>query len=192
LHQFQFSFKLSGMFNIIAASFFQRKYCVLPGIGRLSLVTYPAATDFSNKQITAPVQEIVFTPSADEKLFNEFSAISELMKKKLDEEGEVDLAGIGVFTKSNEGGIKFTPIQLDENIQVPVTAVRVIREYAQHAMLVGDKETTNTAMTELLNEEVPARDKWWIWAIVLGAAGILLLAFYLYQYGINAFANLTP
>ncbi len=180
------------MFNIIAASFFQRKSCVLPGIGKLSLVTYPAASDFSNKQIVAPVQEIVFTPSVDEKLFNEFSAISELMKKKLDEEGEVDLAGIGVFTKSKEGDIKFTPIQLDENIQVPVSAVRVIREHAQHAMLVGDKETTNTQMTELLNEEAPAKDKWWILAIVLGAAGLLALIIYLYQHGINAFGNVAP
>ena len=179
------------MYDIIAASFFQRKSCVLPGIGKLSLVTYPATADFSSKQIMAPVQKIIFTPVAtDENLFNEFSAISELIKKKLDEEGVVSLAGIGVFDKSNSGDIKFTSIQLDEHIQVPVTAIRVIRERAEHAMLVGDKETTNTEMTELLNEEEePAKDRWWIWAIVLGAAGLSLLAIYLYQHGINAFGN---
>ena len=179
------------MYSIIAASFFQRKSCVLPGIGKLSLVTYSASGDFSSKQIMAPIQEIVFTPgSADEKLFNEFSAISELMKNKLDEEGVVDLVGIGVFTKDDSGDIKFTPVELDENIQVPVAAARVIRKRSEHAMLVGDKETTNTAMSELLNEEDEAlKDKWWIWAIVLGAVALLLLVIYLSQHGINMFGN---
>jgi hypothetical protein len=79
LHQFTFSFKLSGMYNLIAASFFQKKSCLLPGIGSLSLITHSAITDFPVKQIKAPVQEIIFTPGTeDEKGFNEFSAISEL------------------------------------------------------------------------------------------------------------------
>jgi hypothetical protein len=181
------------MYNIIAASFFQKRSCVLPGIGRLSLITHSAQTDFTNKQIMAPVQEIVFSPgTAEEQLFNEFSAISELMKKKLDEEGEVALAGIGVFTKSSSGDINFTAVKPGDDIQQPVSAIRVIRERSEHTMLVGDKETTNTEMTELLNEDEPAKDKWWIWAIVLGAAALLALAIYLYQHGINAFGNVTP
>ena len=181
------------MYSIIAASFFQRKSCVLPGIGKLSLVTYPASGDFSSKQIMAPIQEIVFTPgSADERLFNEFSAISEIMKNKLDEEGVVDLVGIGVFTKNDLGDIKFAPVELDENLQAPVTAVRVIRERSEHAMLVGDKETTNTLMSELLNEDEASKDKWWIWAIALGAVALLLLAIYLSQHGINTFGNAAP
>ena len=161
-------------------------------MGKLSLVTYPASGDFSNKQIAAPLQEIIFTPcNGEEKLFNEFSAISELMKNKLYEEGVVELAGIGIFTKDESGDIKFTPVQLDENIQMPVTAIRVIRERSEHAMLVGDRETTNTAMSELLNEEETAKDKWWVWAIVLGAIGLLLLTIYLSQHGINAFGNVA-
>ncbi len=62
----------------------------------------------------------------------------------------------------------------------------------QAVKVVGDKETTNTQMTELLNEEAPAKDKWWILAIVLGAAGLLALIIYLYQNGINAFGNVAP
>lgn len=182
------------MYNFIAASFFRRKSCVLPGIGKLALVTYPASADFSNKQIQAPVQEIVFTPIASgDHLFNEFSAISELIKKSLEETGLVNLAGIGVFTKSDAEEIKFTPVQLDENMQAPVAAVRVIRQRSEHAMLVGDKETTNTQMTELLNEEeAPSKSKWWVWAAILGAAGLVLLAIYLSQHGTNAFGNMAP
>jgi len=182
------------MYNFIAASFFRRKSCVLPGIGKLSLVTYPASADFSNKQILAPVQEIVFTPIASgDNVFNEFSAISELIKKRLEETGVMKLVGIGVFTKTDAEEIKFTPVQLDEIIQAPVTAVRVIRQHSQHAMLVGDKETTNTEMSELLNEEeVTAKSKWWVWAAILGAAGLVLLAIYLSQHGTNAFGNVAP
>lgn len=181
------------MYNMIANSFFQRKSCVLPGIGKLLLVTHPSSTDFTNRQMTPPVQEIVFTPAGtNEKIFfNEFSAISELMKKKLDEEDIVELEGIGVFTKDNAGDIKFTPVQLDESMLIPVKAVKVAREYTEHAILVGDKETTSTEMTDLLSEKEPAKDKWWVWAAVLGAAGIIILAIYLSRYGINAFGNAT-
>jgi hypothetical protein len=181
------------MYNLIAASFFQKKSCVLPGIGSLSLITHSSITDFPVKQIKAPVQEILFTPGTEEeKGFNEFSAISELMKKSLDEQGEVVIEGIGFFTKNASGNVQFTPVSLDEYIQTPVTANRVIREHSEHSILVGDKETTNTQMTGLLHEEEPAKYKWWIWAAVLAAAGLLLLIVYLYQYGANAFANTAP
>lgn len=178
------------MHHIIAASFFQKKICVLPGIGKLSLITQPAVSDFSDRQINAPVQEIVFTPgNSNEKVFNEFSAISEIMSKELDEKAVVEVKGVGVFKKDGSGNIQFTAVALEEHLQVPVTANRVIRQRAEHTMLVGDKQTTNTEMTELLNEEEPAKDKWWIWAVMLGTAALLLLAVYLYRYGVNAFGN---
>jgi len=181
------------MHTIIASSFFQKKSCVLPGIGKLSLITHTAETDFPNKQIKAPVQEIVFTPvQTEETFFNEFSAISELMKKKLEQEGLVELTGIGNFKKSIDGDIVFTPVLPDDDLQQPVTAIRVIRERSEHAMLVGDKETTNTLMTEMLNEETPATNRWRLWAIILGVAGLLLLAVYLALHGFNAFSNAAP
>jgi hypothetical protein len=177
------------MFNVITSSFFQKKTCVLPGIGTLTLVIHTAESDFPNKQIKAPAEEIVFSPGQPgEKLFNEFSAISELMKKKLEQEGLVEITGIGMFTKTIDGNIAFTPVIPDENLQQPVTAVRVIRERSEHAMLVGDKETTNKMMTEFLNEETPAAKKWKLWAIILGVAALLLLAIYLYLNGFS-FSN---
>lgn len=98
------------MFNFIASSFFQKKHCQLPGIGSLSLVKRPAQTDFVNGQIKAPIEEILFTPAKNGKpVFNEFSAISELMIRKMDEEGEVALAGIGIFVKKETGLINFFP-----------------------------------------------------------------------------------
>ena len=57
-------------------------------------------------------------------------------------------------------------------------AERVIHPQAEHSILVGDKETTNTVMTDYFNEEPVVKDRWWIWAIVLGLAALAILLFY--------------
>ena len=179
------------MFDLIAPSFFQKKQCHLPGIGSLLLITHPAQTDFVNTQIKAPVQEIKFiSVTDDENIFNEFSAISELMKRKLDEEGTVVLNGGGAFTKDDSGDIHFEALQLDDIYTPPVTAARVIRQDAEHNILVGDKETNTVAMTEYFNETPVLKDRWWVWAIVLGAIAIAALSFYFYTHGWNALGNI--
>lgn len=183
------------MYDLIAPAFFQKKSCRLPGIGQLTLITIPAETDFSNKQILAPVEKIDFTPkSGDENMYNEFSAISELMKKKLDEEGSIKLAGIGDFYKESDGIIRFVPVVLNPVFRQPVGAVRTIRQDAEHNMLVGDKKTTNVEMTEYLNEEASAvfPDRWYIWATILGLIGVGVLAIYVYQNGWNLLGNCVP
>ncbi|HNJ30135.1 MAG TPA: hypothetical protein PLQ40_14340, partial [Ferruginibacter sp.] len=59
-----------------------------------------------------------------------------------------------------------------------VTAERVIHPNAEHSMLVGDRETTNTVMTEYLSAGEITPNRWWIWAIILAAAALLALLFY--------------
>ncbi len=185
------------MHTIIAPSFFHKKSCVLPGIGKLTLVTQPATSDFANQLIEAPRQQIVFTPGTQtDYLFNEFSAISDLIKRKLDDYGQVDLPGIGQFTKTADNSIDFTAVTVDEALLMPVEAKRVVRENATHAILVGDKETTSTVMAEMLAPEeemtVASKHKWWIWAAALAAIGLLMIALYIYEYGINNFASNLP
>lgn len=183
------------MYDLIAPAFFQKKFCRLPGIGQLTLITIPAEFDFQNKQILAPVQRIDFTPkSGDENMYNEFSAISELMKKKLDAEGTIKLAGIGIFYKEIDGNIRFEPVVLNPVFLQPVSAIRTIRQDAEHNMMVGDKKTTNVEMTEFLNEEASATplDSWYISAIVLGLVGVGVLAIYVYQNGWNLLGNCAP
>lgn len=182
------------MYDLIAPAFFQKKSCRLPGIGQLTLTTTPAEIDFSNKQIVAPVQSIVFVPiSGNENVYNEFSAISELMKKNLDEEGSMHLNGIGDFYKETNGTIRFEPVVINPVFTQPVSAVRTIRQDAEHNMLVGDRKTTNVEMTEFLNEEAPTPpDHWWIWAIVLGLIAIGLLTVYVNQNGWSLLGNCNP
>jgi hypothetical protein len=182
------------MYNLFAPSLFQKKTCKLPGIGTLSLIAHEAASDFINTSIKAPYQEIIFTPaSVKENVFNEFSAISELIIRKLNTEGEVNLEGVGIFTKGDDGVFIFTPLQLDEVYTPAVRAERMVRQHAKHTILVGDKETTNEVMAEFYTEEIKSTtDNWWIWAIIILATSIAILIYYFMQDGNASLGNALP
>ncbi|MES2429326.1 MAG: hypothetical protein V4556_00235 [Bacteroidota bacterium] len=173
------------MYNsLIAASLFQNKSCTLPGIGKLTVHTTRAKTDFVNTQLLAPVYSISFSPIDDNAgVFNEFSAISGLLKKDLEQTGMIELDGIGILKKDDSGKIVFTPYELDPNFTPAISAERVIRQNSEHAMLVGDKETTNVVMTEYFIEDEVKKDYWWVWAIVLFLLGIGAIAFHIMQHG---------
>ncbi len=179
------------MFDIIASSFFQKKTCRLPGIGNLELATTSAEYDYGNKQIRPPKETILFIPaSSSDNHFNEFSAISQLMKAELNENGKVEVTGLGSFTTDNSGTIHFAPCTVNDNFYQPVAAEKVIHKDAEHAILVGDKETTNTEMNEYYSdEEEVAGSRWWIGALIMAAVGIAVIGYYLYRHGFNDLAS---
>lgn len=180
------------MYQIIATTLFQNRICRLPGIGTLVMVTHSAETDFGNGRIKSPVDTINFIAErTHENVFNEFSAISEILQKSLDENGRYFLNGIGTFLKGEGKEIKFTPIVIDPVFTMPIEAERVIRQDEAHAILVGDQQTTNVEMTEFFNERATLNDKSWIWAIVLAALGVSALLFYFYKYGFQSLGNIT-
>ena len=181
------------MFDIIASSFFQKKICRLPGIGNLELATTPAEYDYGNRHIKAPRQTILFVSvsSSSENQFNEFSAISQMMKAELDKKGTLEVTGLGTFTKDSKGAIQFTAFPVNEDFFLPVTAEKVIHKDAEHSILVGDKETTNVEMTEFFNETTIVKDRWWIGAIVLGVIGLAAIGYYLYMHGFNDLASMS-
>lgn len=160
----------------------------MPGIGNLELVNTPAEYDFPNRQIKAPRQTILFIPSRSaDNSFNEFSAISNMMRDELGKKGKVEVTGLGIFTKGDDNVIQFTAATVNEYFLQPVQAEKVIHKDAEHSILVGDKETTNVQMTEYYSDEVAEASnyKWWLWAAIAGAAGIAAIALYIYQNGVN-------
>jgi hypothetical protein len=178
------------MYQVIAPTLFRNKICRLPGIGTLVMIPHSAETDFVNSLIKSPFETIDFVPEKKgEKVFNEFSAISELLQKKLDENNSFFIKGIGTFTKGKQGEIKFVSISVDPAFTLPVPVKRVIRQDAEHAILVGDQQTTNVEMTDFFNERQSLKDLWWIWAIILALVGIGALIFYYAHNGINGIGN---
>lgn len=180
------------MYQIIAPTLFQNKVCRLPGIGTLLMVPNSAEADFVNGLINAPFESIEFRKEdPNENLFNEFSAISELLINELNLNGSAALPGIGTFTKANNGSLQFTPMSIDTVFNQPVKVERVIRQDASHAMLVGDQERTNVEMVDFYNESPLVVDRWWIWAIVLAVVGIGALLLYFFQDGTMSLGNST-
>ncbi len=180
------------MYKIIAPTLFQNKICRLPGIGTLRMVAHPAESDFINTCIKAPGETIEFIVGSDGgNVFTEFTAISELLKKRLDESGYYLLNGIGTFIKENSGEIRFVPFPVDPIFTSSIAAERVIRQDTTHAILVGENQTTNVKMVEYYGQQKPLKAQWWVWAIVLATLGIGILLFHIFKYGLNAFGNMN-
>jgi hypothetical protein len=178
------------MYQIITPTLFHNKICKLPGIGTLVMVSHPAETDFINSILKSPAETIDFIPEKEgEKEFNEFSAMSELLNQQLEAERLVFLKGVGTFTKDDEGIIKFAAVEIDPVFFPVVPIERVIRENAEHKILVGDQHTTNVEMTEFFNKKPLIKDRWKLIALLIGAICLALLIFYLSRHGFNMLGN---
>lgn len=195
------------MHQLIASYLFQNKSCPLPGLGTLTIHVSGAKADFSNQQIAAPEPFIQFSdretnasgllnfiaPTTNSNASEVTEALGHFcddLKKGISSDDKADLVGIGNFVADNNGNIVFEQSALPRAFLQPVFAERVIHPLAEHHILVGDKETTNTLMTELLSENPGEKDRWWIWAIVLGVVGLLLLLLYFTELnGTSPFGN---
>ena len=183
------------MQHLIASYLFQNKTCPLPGLGTLSIINSAAELDFTNKLIASPKTNIQFqqTESDVTGLVNYIAAstgsnnyeVTEAMdhfcddlKNKVTKESGATLDQIGNLVVDGSGKLNFKQAELPTAFFQSVIAERVIHPQAEHQILVGDKETTNTVMTEFLTEKPEVKDRWWIWAIVLGAIGLLILLIY--------------
>lgn len=182
------------MYQIIAPTLFQHRICRLPGIGTLLMVTQSAQTDFVDSKIKAPIETIEFIPeTSNENTFNEFSAMSELMLKNLEEQGSVALKGIGTLNKNAEGIIDFSPLSMNPVFAQAVPVERVIRENAAHAILVGDQQSTNVEMAEYFIEKpLLLKERWKLVALALGLIAVSIFVYYFSKHGFNNLGNARP
>ena len=171
---------------IIAPALFQHKICRLPGIGTLCVESGSTAVDFVNARLLPPAQRIVFTPeNAATAGFNEFAPMGMIIRKELEDRKQLQLSGIGTFDLMENGTIQFSPVEIPGSFLPNVTAERVIRQDATHHILVGDRETDSVVMTEYFADKPIQKDYWWIWAIALLAIGLVIVGYYLSQFGWN-------
>lgn len=185
----------ASMQQLITSYLFQNKICPLPGFGSLSIATNGAEADFTNHLVTAPKQIIQFnvkemntngllTYVAEKTRQNEEDVTESLrsfcagLKHEISTHAKANLPGIGNFFVDENGNTIFEQEEIPEAFNQHVTAIRVIHPNAEHTILVGDKETTNTMMTEYFSEEEVVKDRWWIWALVIVALALLTLIIY--------------
>lgn len=198
------------MQDLIASYLIQKKECHLPLIGNFIIMQVPALLDIANKKLVPSSDEIVFSESENylsEALKDYFSRLHNIplheaeekinnwclhAKVKLDLGEKINFDSVGSLQKDSFGNILFQR-EKDINFYEPVTAERVIHKNAEHAVLVGDKETTSVAMNEFYRDEMVTEKKsaWKIWAIILLAISLLVLIFYFYNHSFseNGIAN---
>jgi hypothetical protein len=169
----------------------------IPGLGTIYVERIPANSDFVNRQILPPGYQFRFdkyfdAPNkeffayfASQKQVPDFEAIrlynewAYELRNRLKTEGSVDWNGVGTLAQDETGDIRFHTEKSARSPLHPVAAERVVRTNAAHNMLVGDKETTTLAMSEMLTEETSRKSRWWIYALIIAliAAAILIYRF---------------
>jgi hypothetical protein len=194
------------MVEVLNSYLVQHKSLSIPGLGTIYVERKPAQSDFVNKQIIGPSYHYRFDryfDAPDKDFFSYLASQKEIadyeairwynewayeLRNKLRTEHEVKWDNIGTLKTDVTGEIVFEAQQNLVTYLDPVKAERVIRTNAQHTMLVGDKEVTNTAMTNYLNEETVyvEKESWWIYALILATVAAIVIFFHFFQNGVHS------
>ncbi|MCO5237064.1 MAG: hypothetical protein M9933_12425 [Chitinophagaceae bacterium] len=198
------------MFHILHQYLIQNKSLSLPGLGTIALQYIPAISNFTDHVIEPPMQKVIFddlNDAPDKTLFQyvssklqveEWEAIKKVndfsfeLKNRLKQEGEIIWDRVGKLHANVGGSITLEAKTITYDFMEPALARRIIRTDANHSILIGDTEISGRFIQQ---EEDPqdadpfagggsaGRDKWWIWACILGGIALLVLILHFYQSG---------
>ena len=172
---------------------FQFRSLTLPQFGTIRLSIQAARLDVVEHLIYPPVYEPHFVTNdkvsdhqleyfaahlqGDEDAAAEFlTKAGQALKSKV-QAGPLDWSGIGTFIYNNR------QLQLNPHASetlAPVAANRVMRQNAQHTVLVGDQVVISDPTAERV-EEARRRDYWVIAAWILTVLAVLFIVYYLYR-----------
>jgi len=193
------------MEKLLATYLFQHKICPLPTIGSLVLCAGNAQPIPGEKRMLAPFpfielsrkevsafaltdfiakQQNISTAKAQDLLAHYCETI-----KQLPPFGERGLASAGSFYVDETAQLHFKSSSMPVAYFPEAVAERVIHLDASHEMLVGDTQTNTVAMSELLNEEAPVKNRWWITALVLALIGFAFIFYYYNHHPLGGFGN---
>ncbi len=159
------------MINILNSYLAQQKSISIPGLGSLYADVVPVVSDFVNHQLLPPQLKYRFdkyfdAPDKDfflylagKKNITDFEAIKWYnefaydLRTNIRNNGNCEWPGIGTFYMDANGEVLFTPLTLSNQLLPVVSAERIIRTDAEHALLVGDKEMSNVEMNKLLHSK---------------------------------------
>ena len=175
----------------------------LPGIGTIGLFQNSSILDVADRHFTAPFFFFKIDSKDDQpskKLFDwlgEVKGISEWdairavndfafnLKKKLSEEGEMGWEKVGVFRRDGNGDIKIEPHIISFPGEQPVMAEKVIRDRAEHTVLVGEQERSSVQMEEYFAQSAPKKNYNWIIALIITVLAIMFIGWYFSEKGFS-------
>lgn len=183
------------MEHLIAGYLYQSKSCPLPYIGKLALKETPASISPGAKLIEPGQHQITLLHGdySPDGFVNYISAIEQIEGEEamvrlqtfcnqllnLDSFAEVRIPCTGKFYINAEGNLVFKHSPYPTFFLDAVPAEKVMHPDSSHSILVGDKESNSTLMTEYYNEEeVSAPRRWWIGALLLALVGLAVISLY--------------
>ena len=191
------------MYSTLYKYLILHKHLSLPGIGTIQLQKTSSEYDFANKSFTPPVFNFEMESGqqgSSKKLFEWLSKVKEVteweaiklvndfsfdLKNQISASGEVNWKNVGRFLRDDKGNIVLESAFLQLESEMPVVAEKVIREKAEHKVLVGESESTTIEMEEYFSDTPAKKDLGWIIAIVVVVLSIMLLGIYLSENGLN-------
>jgi hypothetical protein len=121
--------------------------------------------------------------------FNDFAFE---LKKELDEGKTIAWSGVGTLQKGAGGQITITADKNGLPWLQQTVAKKVIRENAEHTMLVGETEKTSVQMSQILLNPRSIKDKrdyWWVWPLAVIIAIFIFLGWYFSEHGVSGNAT---
>jgi len=198
------------MFDILYRYLIRNRQISLSGIGTLSVQVRPSISEFVDRTFLPPVYSFVFEPgkeTSSRKLFSWLAAAFNIterqavirfndflfdLKRELEAGNEITWQGVGSLRKGLTGEISLDAVKKDLIFQQPVIAAKVMRENAEHIVLVGEREKTSTEMTEILLAPSPIEEKrsyWWVWPLAIIIISFIFLGWYFSEHGMSSTGN---
>ncbi len=176
----------------------------LPGIGTFQLERKPAEFDHAARIVHPSSYSIVLhhgnaSPSAkffnwlalalnrtESDTVNYFNAFVAEAKNEVLAGNKLNWANVGILSKGLAGEIRFESAIKSFTTDLPVPAIKILREQAEHMVRVGEDQKTSVEMKELLNPGKEKKSTWWIAAMILALVLLLFSGIYFSQQGMKA------
>jgi len=182
------------MYTILNKYLFLNKSIPLPGLGTICLESQAASIDASTRSILPPTYRFRFDKffdSPDKDLFSYLSSQQNIsdyealrqyndfafsLRDRLNYFREAPWEGLGILKKDDMGEIHFESSIPNPSFLQPVPAEKVVRANAKHMLLVGDRERSNSEMSDWFAEEpVHGNRLWWLVALIGGIIASLVI-----------------
>ncbi len=185
----------------------QHKSVSLPGLGTIQLQHIPAIINFTDHLIEPPslkalLDETRDTPTkgllqylAEKLAIEEWEAVKRLndfsfdLKNDLKQGREWLWQDIGTLKYDPEAGLLLEAVTVRNRYMYPLPAERIIRTDANHTILRGDTEVSESFFptTPDVGEKTRRSGRQLIWAFILLLLAIGLVFFYLHQTGYDIY-----
>lgn len=195
------------MLQLLHQYLIQHRSVSLPGLGTIQLQHIPAIINFTDHLIEPPSLKALLDDMQDtpgkglfqymsEKLgIEEWEAIKKLndfsfdLKKDLKQGKELVWEDVGTLKFDPEGVLQLEAVPVSNHYMHPLTAQRIIRTDANHTILRGDTEVSESFFNEthVEPEQRETSGKQLIWVLVLVAIGLTLLFLSLYDTGFSMY-----